>query len=73
MRNLIEAIASGNLISEVRALGVDESTIEKPSVSLKACIAELNNRVENAVNGRLLKSTEASIRHYLIEYALTKR
>lgn len=72
MRNLAEAIASGNLIAEVRALGADEATIARPPVSLRDCIEAMNHRAEGRVAGRLTKPQEISIRHYLLELALRR-
>lgn len=72
MRNLVEAIASGNLIAEVRALGADEATIAKPPVSLRDCIQAMNDRAEGRVAGRLTRPQEIAIRHYLLELALRR-
>lgn len=72
MRTLVEALASGNLIAEVRALGADEATISKPAVSLRDCIQAMNERAEGRVAGRLTKPQEIAIRHYLLELALRR-
>lgn len=73
MRNLAEAIATGNMIAEVRALGADEGTIHKPPYTLAECLKALNERAEGQVIGRLTKPMEQSVRYYLLELALTKR
>jgi len=73
MRSLCEAIRSGNLISEVRALGADEATIQKPTHSLAECLKALNERAEGQVIGRLTKPMEQSVRYYLLELALIRR
>lgn len=70
MRNLADAIATGNMIAEVRALGADEATITKPAYTLAECLKALNDRAERRVIGRLTQPMEQSVRHYLLELAL---
>lgn len=73
MRNLAQAIASGNMIAEVRALGADEATLGDPALSLADCLNALNDRAEGRVIGRLTKPMEQSVRYYLLELALMRR
>lgn len=61
-------------VAQLRAFGIDESTMSAPTVPLVDCIKEFQRRLNSGKHlGSFGRPMQDSIRYYLIELAMSRR